>query len=433
MTAEVAIVNASAVALAADSAVTISEQKTYNSAIKLFSLSKVAPVGIMIFGNANLMDVPWETLIKDYRKQLGCTVFGRVREYAEDFIRYLQNHPTAFPEQRQADFVRTSVAGYYTFIREQLWDRFQGRTSIPLEEVTEAFRSLVVEHHRKLSDSDFCDGMTEDDLLNIRRKYRNDFHSIRKETFEKLPIEPGVARLLNDIAALIMVKDLFSALASGIVVAGFGEEELYPCVLTYRVEGVVENKLKYKYDDRKSFTVRSGNECAILPFAQEDMVATFMDGINPAIRRILESYLRNLFTGLPEVVQSLQGNCPNTKEFEKVAQQLLETFFRELEKHIQQNYTHPVLRMVMALPKNELAEMAEAFVNLTAFKRKVTDSMETVGGPVDVAVISKGDGLVWVKRKHYFPRELNQQFFANYFREVDCEETTKTSGGLQLT
>jgi hypothetical protein len=40
-----------------------------------------------------------------------------------------------------------------------------------------------------------------------------------------------------------------------------------------------------------------------------------------------------------------------------------------------------------------------------------------VGGPIDVAVISKGDGFVWIKRKHYFKPELNPGFFANYFRE----------------
>jgi hypothetical protein len=68
------------------------------------------------------------------------------------------------------------------------------------------------------------------------------------------------------------------------------------------------------------------------------------------------------------------------------------------------------------MPKDELAAMAESLVNLTSFKRKVTEEAETVGGPIDVAVISKGDGLVWVKRKHYFPPELNQQFFANYYR-----------------
>lgn len=41
---------------------------------------------------------------------------------------------------------------------------------------------------------------------------------------------------------------------------------------------------------------------------------------------------------------------------------------------------------------------------------------ETVGGPVDVAVISKGDGFVWINRKHYFKPELNTQFFNNYFK-----------------
>ena len=42
---------------------------------------------------------------------------------------------------------------------------------------------------------------------------------------------------------------------------------------------------------------------------------------------------------------------------------------------------------------------------------------ETVAGPIDVAVISKGDGFIWIKRKHYFESGLNQHYFANYYRE----------------
>ena len=68
------------------------------------------------------------------------------------------------------------------------------------------------------------------------------------------------------------------------------------------------------------------------------------------------------------------------------------------------------------LPKGELAEMAESLVNLTSFKRRVTLDVETVGGPIDVAVISKGDGFVWIKRKHYFDPEHNPHFFINYYR-----------------
>lgn len=59
--------------------------------------------------------------------------------------------------------------------------------------------------------------------------------------------------------------------------------------------------------------------------------------------------------------------------------------------------------------------MAETLINLTSFKRHVTHDAETVGGPIDVAVVSKGDGFIWIKRKHYFSKDLNLQFFANYY------------------
>lgn len=47
--------------------------------------------------------------------------------------------------------------------------------------------------------------------------------------------------------------------------------------------------------------------------------------------------------------------------------------------------------------KEELATVAETLVNLTSFKRRVSLDKETVGGPIDVAVISKGDGFIWEK------------------------------------
>jgi hypothetical protein len=79
MTAEIAIMNREAIALASDSAVTMTgerEQKIFSSANKLFALSKYHPVGIMIYGNANFMDVPWKTIIKVYRNELGKKKFN---------------------------------------------------------------------------------------------------------------------------------------------------------------------------------------------------------------------------------------------------------------------------------------------------------------------------------------------------------------------
>jgi len=53
MTAEIAILNRNAVAMAADSAVTLQlsgGQKIYNTVNKLFALSKYRPVGVMVYG-----------------------------------------------------------------------------------------------------------------------------------------------------------------------------------------------------------------------------------------------------------------------------------------------------------------------------------------------------------------------------------------------
>ena len=66
------------------------------------------------------------------------------------------------------------------------------------------------------------------------------------------------------------------------------------------------------------------------------------------------------------------------------------------------------------LSKEDLANMAESLIALTSLKRRMTSSEESVGGPVDVAVISKSDGFIWIKRKHYFDRALNEHFFSRY-------------------
>ncbi|MCP4196209.1 MAG: hypothetical protein GY762_03585 [Proteobacteria bacterium] len=72
------------------------------------------------------------------------------------------------------------------------------------------------------------------------------------------------------------------------------------------------------------------------------------------------------------------------------------------------------MEVVSTLPKDELAATAEALVNLTKFKRRVSNEQETVGGPIDVAVITKGDGFVWIKHKHYFKADLNPRFMSKY-------------------
>lgn len=55
--------------------------------------------------------------------------------------------------------------------------------------------------------------------------------------------------------------------------------------------------------------------------------------------------------------------------------------------------------------------MAESLVHITSLKRRFSAEAESVGGPIDVVMITRSEGLVWVKRKHYFDPALNPRYF----------------------
>lgn len=76
-----------------------------------------------------------------------------------------------------------------------------------------------------------------------------------------------------------------------------------------------------------------------------------------------------------------------------------------------------VLSAIEFLDKTEMVVLAENIVGVTALKQKVSLDVETVGGPIDVAFISKRGGFIWIKRKYYFNAELNPFFFRKYLTE----------------
>src|ERR1700731_427263 len=108
MTAEIAVMNKMAIALAADSAVT-GKNKIYNSVNKLFQYSDHRPVGIMIYGSAEFMGVPWESIIKVHRASIGDAKESTLADYGKRFIQYLVDQHKLFPEEQRAAYVVRST------------------------------------------------------------------------------------------------------------------------------------------------------------------------------------------------------------------------------------------------------------------------------------------------------------------------------------
>lgn len=62
-----------------------------------------------------------------------------------------------------------------------------------------------------------------------------------------------------------------------------------------------------------------------------------------------------------------------------------------------------------AMPIQDAIDLAEFFVDLTIKFSKFNMGAPTVGGPIEIAAITKHEGFKWVKRKHYFDTKLNPE------------------------
>jgi len=245
--------------------------------------------------------------------------------------------------------------------------------------------------------------------------------AVRERVFQKLPMVPETRFELEQLGVWFLTRlptfsHAFADHTGGVIFAGFGSDEYYPQVQATIFDGLVGDLLRYQNLPEQSRSIDRDTRAAVLPFGQTEMVDMFMDGIDPQYRLILETFLGDLWSGYPSVVLEVFGPLLPKRRRRAVKDRLKEASLKSLELILEETravqrtrYSAPTLSVIEALPKDELALVAESLVSLTSLKRRVSlDS--SVGGPIDVCVISKHDGAVWVKKKFYFSSDLNPTF-----------------------
>lgn len=232
----------------------------------------------------------------------------------------------------------------------------------------------------------------------------------------------GYSSETKDAALNLLTATLFfkanSPQISGIVIAGFGDREFFPTLIEHKTDGYVGAGIKCFQVDEVTDLSRTQTGC-IRAFAQREMVFRFMSGIDPSYNQFLSNGVKelvvdNCFATLDKYGAKSKITDKNKDEIREAVNKSLAGFHESAHEYRDANFSDPVMRMVAVLPKDEIAHLAESLVALTSLKRRVSSDAETVGGPIDVALVSKGDGFIWIKRKHYFQEELNPQFVRTY-------------------
>lgn len=398
MTSEILILTPSAVALAADSAVTIGNRKTYNGVNKLFMLSNDPPMGIMTYNLSNFSNIPLETIIKEFRAEIKKEDLTTVIEFRDKFIEFLD------------ELVKNEL--YVCSFEDRVMEFIAplDLNPIPVDEVT--FVNII----RNIPNDWDYDIFGEDAELIIENLNQNNEKFINAiPNYDNFDNQDEILELFKKF----FVYKEFLEPFTGIVIAGFNKNRLFP--------SYVEFNINYLFDDKFTFNEIndmdiSGDQVHVKPLAQGDVIDTFLGNMDGNTRLKLINYVQNIYSNYTVNLIEAFNNNPNLNDDEKqkfineiskieLANDLLNNSFEDFLDQLKQDHADPILASISALPKEELSNLAESLIKITSIKRKVQSDLETVGGPVDVAIITRGDGFIWTKRKHYFDSDLNPQFF----------------------
>lgn len=414
MTAIVAVLNKHAVAIAADSAVTMGNtHKVVNSANKIFTLSKYHPVAVMTYNNAAFMGVPWDIIIKEYRKKLGEKSFSFLKDYVDDFISFLHSRHFFCDEHTQRESMFLLLDSFFSLCRNEIL-RDKG---IDIKDLTE---EIIADKLQKCLDSNKagkqCPEFAGYDYADFVLYAKSDID----EYAEKVGFNDSELLCKSFYHYLSVSLDI--SLNTGLVFVGYGEDEIYPSLFPINVSVGMDGHLRYYMDENNVARISEhGLSAIIVPFAQIDVTQTIIRGINPSFQDIIYNVIgksihsfSNAITNILDAHASTAIVSPAIKSLDKDS--IISDITLQINKEMRESYTDPLLNTVVSLDKEDMANMAESFISLTSLVRRMQPGEETVGGPVDVAVISKGDGFVWINRKHYFRSELNAPFFNNYFK-----------------
>lgn len=287
MTAEVALLNRRAIALAADSATTVSywergerKERYFKGTNKLFHLSTVHPIGLMTFDSGNFQGVPWEVLVKAYRDAAAGKPHDYAAGYATDLFEYIETNTHIFPVEVQDKQLISDVADTAT--------RFVAmivvRKTVKDETDPKAKRKKADAAFKALSDSvkkaKLIDSATPEMVAEIVSKFLD---SIKKEILERKFVAENsdlidVDKLAKLAAHAVLTANWTTLDTTGIVVCGFGEKEYFPYLRVYTVYGIVLGKLLF--EPGKESVISQENVSEIVPFAQSNMVRTFIYGVN---------------------------------------------------------------------------------------------------------------------------------------------------------
>lgn len=366
MTSEVLVFNKKAVVLAADSAVTSSppmnssnsaeERPRYSkTANKIFELSNTGSVAVALFGNSSLDLVPWEVAIKMFRQSLGQEAIPTVSAYMDRLLQFLTAHPTLFPQELLQRFTLSQFdgAGVDVLTRANQLQPSVFDPNVGMADREAAWAAAYAELLQELNAKGVKPGLSQAPLDALLA----DLDPWRDRAQAELTQSPRLVAVNATQLAELAHRHRYAYPErrlgeTGLVVTGFGADEVFPSYRLLYVHGHVGNELLVTGE--RTGAITHTETSLIVPLAQKSMIDLFTDGFGFSLWSIIYdaglAALNEVFSDL----QALQINVSDADRNEIVGRLHKGFMAKWTSKNYAENY-HPLMAVLATLSVGEMS------------------------------------------------------------------------------
>ncbi len=262
-------------------------------------------------------------------------------------------------------------------------------TRTPTPAVADTVDGVMSEALRRLEELDDFEGLDAEAAKTFCQPLHDELGNHIDWVFDDVPFTEKGNVIARKMAALLVYKTEPFGTDAVLTFAGYGEKDFFPSLYRVTISGVVAGVVR-QYDDSR-VTISADNLVNITPLGLTAAIHSFLRGLSPQYRTAAHQNL----DALNDVVSS-SGVDPGSLEQAFVdAHRLLEESFEAVEWD---DFLKPMLDVVETLPMAELVRLADSLVGLAAL-RQVVRGETSVGGPVDLARVTRDGGFEWIRKK----------------------------------
>lgn len=410
MTALVGVLNKRGAVMAADSAMTVfgnGSSKIYNNEQKIFPLSDKNPVGVMICNNLNFLTTPWALIFELYKVERSDNTFPNLTGYVEDFIDFLKSLKRLQTPEVKNLFYQNEFEQLTDLLRSIFEKKYDEETSsnpdisnddisrICYEKSFKELKEIIFDYEINPRLKDFSIKDFYKEVFEPSKEY----FSHKREEFPRMTEEEW-SNLLDYFHRDLINNSFSGPQQSELIFVGFGSDDIFPASQRIYVLGMTGSLLKYDIEEISEISHTSSAE--IRPFAQTDVMITLMKGVSPQSDQEYRDATIELEEGVIEdIIALLEKEKVSPKIIKKIKdltyKKVHQRYIDRIDNFVHENFISGVVTALDFFNLEEMAKMAENLIAVTNLQRHISSSEESVGGPIEVAIITKTGGFRWVK------------------------------------